>query len=137
MHWDISFLELIAIFYFKNIIQEWMLDKRGIIIEGDNITIINLLKNSILKNKGLKKGIQSLDFSFLEVFKNDLGRGNRLWTSCSGSDLSSKVAHVIYEIISTKSKKSQIIQDETGDFKLIVQDDLVIVLDDIGRPVET
>ncbi|KAH0468531.1 hypothetical protein IEQ34_003564 [Dendrobium chrysotoxum] len=33
-------------------------------------------------------------------------------------------------------QKSQIVQAETADFELIVQDDLEIILDDLGRPVE-
>ncbi|KAL0922757.1 hypothetical protein M5K25_006772 [Dendrobium thyrsiflorum] len=70
VHWDVSLLELIAVFYFKNYIQEWMIDKKGIVIDWDNINSINLMKISVLKNKGIKKGIQCLDFSFLESFKN-------------------------------------------------------------------
>lgn len=37
MHWDISFFELIVVFYFKIITQEWMGEKKRIVIEGDNI----------------------------------------------------------------------------------------------------
>ncbi|KAH0465413.1 hypothetical protein IEQ34_005516 [Dendrobium chrysotoxum] len=68
--WDISLLELIAVFYFKNVIQDWIIDKKRIIIEGDNVNIIKLPWNSIMKTKDLNKNIHRLHFSFLEVFKN-------------------------------------------------------------------
>ncbi|KAI0499526.1 hypothetical protein KFK09_017730 [Dendrobium nobile] len=42
LHWDSSHLEMLAVLYLKNVIQEWMFEAQGVIIEGDNVNIIKL-----------------------------------------------------------------------------------------------
>ncbi|KAH0453117.1 hypothetical protein IEQ34_017441 [Dendrobium chrysotoxum] len=49
IHWDNGLLELWAFRSLKKIILEWMLDAKGIIIEGDNRNIISHLQNSASK----------------------------------------------------------------------------------------
>ncbi|KAL0925527.1 hypothetical protein M5K25_003872 [Dendrobium thyrsiflorum] len=44
LHWDISLLELIAVFDFKEFIQGWMNEKQGIIIEGAMDGVVGELK---------------------------------------------------------------------------------------------
>ncbi|KAL0911972.1 hypothetical protein M5K25_017912 [Dendrobium thyrsiflorum] len=69
MYWDVSLMELIAVFNFKEIIKEWMIEKQGIIIEWDNINVVKLLQKSVMKNNW-RNNVHGLDFSFLDVFKN-------------------------------------------------------------------
>ncbi|KAI0530840.1 hypothetical protein KFK09_000388 [Dendrobium nobile] len=47
LHWDISHLELLAVLYLKNVVKNWMFEAQGVIIEGDNLNIIKILKKSV------------------------------------------------------------------------------------------
>ncbi|KAI0530858.1 hypothetical protein KFK09_000406 [Dendrobium nobile] len=42
-HWDAAQTELCAVLFLKNVVKEWMFEAQGVIIEGDNKNIINLL----------------------------------------------------------------------------------------------
>ncbi|KAL0923917.1 hypothetical protein M5K25_004705 [Dendrobium thyrsiflorum] len=80
-HWEISFMELLAIFEFKNVIQEWMRDKQGIIIEGDSSIVISLLRSSFMRSNNQKNMIRRHDFYFLDVFRIQ-GGGRCLFSIC-------------------------------------------------------
>ncbi|XP_020702481.1 uncharacterized protein LOC110114070 [Dendrobium catenatum] len=66
MHWDIAQIELMAILHLKYIFHDWMFEAQGIIIEGDNFNIINILQ-SAMKNWKVSKRIEE-KFSFLLDF---------------------------------------------------------------------
>ncbi|KAI0502609.1 hypothetical protein KFK09_017564 [Dendrobium nobile] len=66
MHWDIAQIELMAILHLKYIFRDWMFEAQGIIIEGDNFNIINLLQ-SAMKNWKVSKRIEE-KFLFLLDF---------------------------------------------------------------------
>ncbi|KAH0467503.1 hypothetical protein IEQ34_004741 [Dendrobium chrysotoxum] len=89
--WDISMLELISILNFKEVIKDWMVEKQGIVIEGDNKNVISLVKQTIsLKN--CNKKIQKVDILFLDVFKNVIfhftsREGNCVAIACAQSAL--------------------------------------------------
>ncbi|KAH0451244.1 hypothetical protein IEQ34_018543 [Dendrobium chrysotoxum] len=51
MHWDMSRKELVVVTSLTKIFQDWMLDSKGIIIEGDNINIIHFLHNTFNNSK--------------------------------------------------------------------------------------
>ncbi|PKU61358.1 hypothetical protein MA16_Dca017790 [Dendrobium catenatum] len=70
MHWDIAQIELLAVLYLKNIIRDWMFEAQGIIIEGDNYNIIELLQ-SALKTWKVSKCIED-KLSFLLYFNQVL-----------------------------------------------------------------
>ncbi|XP_020674424.1 uncharacterized protein LOC110093780 [Dendrobium catenatum] len=50
-HWDIANLELEAVMAVKKYLQPWMMDYKGLIIEGDNINVIKFIQNSMNKAK--------------------------------------------------------------------------------------
>ncbi|XP_028551992.1 transcription factor ILR3-like isoform X1 [Dendrobium catenatum] len=52
MHWDCSTLEVEAVISFNKVIQEWMFEAKGIIIEGDNYNVLKFIQNTI------KEGVQ-------------------------------------------------------------------------------
>ncbi|XP_020692724.1 uncharacterized protein LOC110106958, partial [Dendrobium catenatum] len=47
IHWDSAALELQAITSLKHIIKEWMLDYKGLIMEGGNKNVVNLIKKEM------------------------------------------------------------------------------------------
>ncbi|KAI0519799.1 hypothetical protein KFK09_007260 [Dendrobium nobile] len=47
--WDISQVELEAIFTIRDYIQNWMLESKGVIVESDNINVIKHIQNSLKK----------------------------------------------------------------------------------------
>ncbi|KAI0530979.1 hypothetical protein KFK09_000528 [Dendrobium nobile] len=49
IHWDIAHLELLSIEMIKDIIQDWMLEYKGVIIEGDNANIMKLIQDTLKK----------------------------------------------------------------------------------------
>ncbi|KAL0906295.1 hypothetical protein M5K25_024778 [Dendrobium thyrsiflorum] len=48
VHWDISWLELLAIKSIMDSLSDWMFKFKGIIIEGDNINIIKYVQSLVL-----------------------------------------------------------------------------------------
>ncbi|KAI0526865.1 hypothetical protein KFK09_002457 [Dendrobium nobile] len=48
-HWDTAAVELQAILAIKLVIKKWMLDYKGLIIEGDNMNVINFIKKMVKK----------------------------------------------------------------------------------------
>ncbi|KAI0496370.1 hypothetical protein KFK09_022686 [Dendrobium nobile] len=42
-HWDSTHVELMAIQYIEHILQDWMFDLDGVIIEGDNASVIDFM----------------------------------------------------------------------------------------------
>ncbi|KAI0502710.1 hypothetical protein KFK09_017667 [Dendrobium nobile] len=47
LQWNSAQLEVLAVLYLRNVIQEWMFEAQGVIIEGDNFNIIKILQRSI------------------------------------------------------------------------------------------
>ncbi|KAI0524596.1 hypothetical protein KFK09_003973 [Dendrobium nobile] len=83
IHWDAVAVELQAILALKLVIKDWMLNYKGLIIEGDNMNVINFIK--VLVNKG---GNESFDISFIKRFDyvifNCVDRGsNKLADLCA------------------------------------------------------
>ncbi|KAL0912066.1 hypothetical protein M5K25_018011 [Dendrobium thyrsiflorum] len=88
LHWDNGFLELFAFRSLRRVIKEWMLEAKGLVIEGDNVNVINYLQESFFKvvNLGDKEVLE--DFSFLMGFDsiifNHVNRGcNKLADCCA------------------------------------------------------
>ncbi|PKU81389.1 Putative ribonuclease H protein [Dendrobium catenatum] len=50
-HWDIATLELDAVMTIRKFIQPWMLECKGLILEGDNLNVIKFIQNSLNKAK--------------------------------------------------------------------------------------
>ncbi|KAI0496467.1 hypothetical protein KFK09_022784 [Dendrobium nobile] len=71
LHWDIAHVELLAVYYLKNILKEWMLEAQGVIIEGDNNNIIKELQVNLKNWK--KHGRIKKELAFIQVF-NQQGR---------------------------------------------------------------
>ncbi|KAL0906121.1 hypothetical protein M5K25_024586 [Dendrobium thyrsiflorum] len=69
VHWDSAQVELLAFQSLRNLIQGWMHEADGIIIEGDNRNIINFLHNlySIPEKKNKDQRHEDL---FLKTFAN-------------------------------------------------------------------
>ncbi|PKU85645.1 Putative ribonuclease H protein [Dendrobium catenatum] len=67
VHWDISQVELMAIFFLKNIVKDWMFEYQGVMIEGDNSNIIKALQIGWKKRKN--KDITDERLAFLNDFK--------------------------------------------------------------------
>ncbi|KAI0499512.1 hypothetical protein KFK09_017716 [Dendrobium nobile] len=74
-HWDIAHLEMEAIMILRRFIQPWMLEYKGVIIEGDNINVIKFIKDSLNKNKWQKSDRVEEDFMFLTDFNKSRTRG--------------------------------------------------------------
>ncbi|PKU82578.1 hypothetical protein MA16_Dca019607 [Dendrobium catenatum] len=70
VHWDISQVELMAIYYLKNIMKDWMLEYQGVMIKGDNYNIIKALQNMLKKWKN--KEIRDDRLAFLNNFNQVL-----------------------------------------------------------------
>ncbi|KAH0463868.1 hypothetical protein IEQ34_006654 [Dendrobium chrysotoxum] len=51
IHWDVAQLELEAVLAIREFIQSWMMNNKGVIIEGDNLNIINFIQESMNKSK--------------------------------------------------------------------------------------
>ncbi|PKU86364.1 hypothetical protein MA16_Dca019909 [Dendrobium catenatum] len=51
MHWDIANLELDVVMAIRRFIQPWMMEFKGLIIEGDNLNVIKFIQNSLNKAK--------------------------------------------------------------------------------------
>ncbi|XP_028555064.1 uncharacterized protein LOC114580740 [Dendrobium catenatum] len=66
LHWDIAHVELLAIYYLKNILKEWMLEAQGVIIEGDNSNIIKELQVNLKNWK--KHGRIKKELAFIQDF---------------------------------------------------------------------
>ncbi|XP_020703005.1 uncharacterized protein LOC110114460 [Dendrobium catenatum] len=52
VHWDITKLEMEAVFSVREYIRSWKLEYKGVIIESDNLNVIKFIQDSFKKNKG-------------------------------------------------------------------------------------
>ncbi|PKU68225.1 Putative ribonuclease H protein [Dendrobium catenatum] len=69
VHWDIRKLEWLAVRSIGNIIEDWKLKSKGIIVEGDNYNVMKHFKNlSNLDKRRLNKSSKE-DFDFLNNFE--------------------------------------------------------------------
>ncbi|XP_020674290.1 uncharacterized protein LOC110093671 [Dendrobium catenatum] len=68
IHWDSSVLELEAILSLRKIIQDWMYEAKGIIIEGDNFNVMKFVKELLCKKDFYKDGTIQGEFFFLRNF---------------------------------------------------------------------
>ncbi|KAI0488528.1 hypothetical protein KFK09_028363 [Dendrobium nobile] len=50
-HWDIANLKLEAVMLVRKYLEPWMIECKGLIIEGDNINVIKFIQNSLNKAK--------------------------------------------------------------------------------------
>ncbi|KAL0907988.1 hypothetical protein M5K25_022448 [Dendrobium thyrsiflorum] len=50
-HWDVAQLEMEAVVSLQEYIQDWMLECKGLIIEGDNLNIIKFIQSYLNKKK--------------------------------------------------------------------------------------
>ncbi|KAI0519701.1 hypothetical protein KFK09_007159 [Dendrobium nobile] len=66
LHWDIAHVELLAVYYLKNILKEWMLEAQGVIIERDNSNIIKELQVNLKNWK--KHGRIKKELAFIQDF---------------------------------------------------------------------
>ncbi|KAI0497165.1 hypothetical protein KFK09_020387 [Dendrobium nobile] len=67
-HWDAATAELLAASTIKDIIEDWMFDRPGIIIEGDCSNIIEWLQQLRHPHHRLHRARDGPDFSFLAHF---------------------------------------------------------------------
>lgn len=67
-HWDNTYVELQAIAAVKQIIKPWMHEWKGIIIEGDNLSVVNYMKQSMQKEAWQGRSQHTPDISFLSDF---------------------------------------------------------------------
>ncbi|KAH0459238.1 hypothetical protein IEQ34_012052 [Dendrobium chrysotoxum] len=68
LHWDSLVLELQAIFSLGKVVNEWMYEAKGIIIEGDNYNIMKFVERVLNKEVNLEVGPNQEDFFFLRSF---------------------------------------------------------------------
>ncbi|PKU79410.1 hypothetical protein MA16_Dca000755 [Dendrobium catenatum] len=64
LHWDVTKLELSYILSFKNFLQGWMFEAKGLIIEGDNYNVIKFIQNLVNKGEFIVDLGKGIDFSF-------------------------------------------------------------------------
>ncbi|KAL0927836.1 hypothetical protein M5K25_002051 [Dendrobium thyrsiflorum] len=73
VHWDISRLEMLAVHNLDLVFKDWMMQYKGIIIEGDNVNVIKYIQDGLKKMEAYKFGIGSeaceLDFFFVSSYK--------------------------------------------------------------------
>ncbi|PKU82200.1 hypothetical protein MA16_Dca018598 [Dendrobium catenatum] len=85
-HWDADQTELCAVLFLKNVMKEWMFEALGVIIEGDNRNIINMLQREIKRWKVSKVIEDSLAFLLefkLTIFSFTNRLGNKLANLCA------------------------------------------------------
>ncbi|KAI0488417.1 hypothetical protein KFK09_028248 [Dendrobium nobile] len=70
LHWDIAQVELLAVYYLKNTLRDWMHEAQGVIIEGDNLNIIKDLHSNLKIWK--KNGRIKLDLAFIQDFNQEV-----------------------------------------------------------------
>jgi len=63
-------LKLFSILALKNVIQDWMFNCKGIIIEDDNYNIIKFLQDTLKNTKPFKDDQGMKDLWFLEKFRH-------------------------------------------------------------------
>ncbi|XP_020675485.2 uncharacterized protein LOC110094562 [Dendrobium catenatum] len=71
-HWDAATAKLLAVSTIKNVIDDWMLDRAGIIIEGDCSNIIEWLEQLRHHQHNLHRRREGPDFSFFTLFQQVL-----------------------------------------------------------------
>ncbi|XP_028548456.1 uncharacterized protein LOC110097081 [Dendrobium catenatum] len=86
LHWDAAQTELCAVLFLKNVVKDWMYEALGVIIEGDNRNIINLLQISVKRWKVSNVIEDSLAFllDFKQIIFSYSSRlGNKLADICA------------------------------------------------------
>ncbi|XP_020703924.1 uncharacterized protein LOC110115130 [Dendrobium catenatum] len=68
VHWDITKLELEAVFSIREYIRSWMLEYKGVIIESDNLNIIKFIQDSFKNNKWIVDSWPSEELLFFNDF---------------------------------------------------------------------
>ncbi|KAH0459632.1 hypothetical protein IEQ34_012446 [Dendrobium chrysotoxum] len=64
-HWDSTMVEMQAVVFLKHFIQLWIYETKGIIIEGDNYSLLNYLRQSFQPNRWHSLPFQTPDLGFL------------------------------------------------------------------------
>lgn len=68
-HWDIARVELQALIAIQQIIEPWMYECKGVLLEGENLNIIRLMCDSVTRNFWEGHPSLSQDLAFLASFK--------------------------------------------------------------------
>ncbi|PKU59188.1 hypothetical protein MA16_Dca028443 [Dendrobium catenatum] len=68
IHWDICTLEWMAVRSICNVIDDWMFNAKGIMVEGDNANVMSHFKNLTKLDKCLMDEASKEDFDFLKRF---------------------------------------------------------------------
>ncbi|KAI0499477.1 hypothetical protein KFK09_017681 [Dendrobium nobile] len=71
LHWDSAQSEMLAVLYLRNVIQDWMFEAQGVIIEGDNFNIINILQRNRIKQGNLEESNVFITTSILSFISQD------------------------------------------------------------------
>ncbi|KAL0917908.1 hypothetical protein M5K25_013014 [Dendrobium thyrsiflorum] len=93
LHWDIYQLELLVVQSLSWFLKKWMLEYKGIIMEGDNANVIKFLQGSLNKANGRLVDNLWEDLTFLKDFNyaifNHVNREcNKLADLCANIALS-------------------------------------------------
>ncbi|KAH0454948.1 hypothetical protein IEQ34_016872 [Dendrobium chrysotoxum] len=86
LHWDTAQVELEAVYFIKNVVQDWMCEAQGLIIDGDNYNIINILQLALKNWKSSGRIDEKLGFlqDFYQVLFAYCNRdGNKLANVCA------------------------------------------------------
>lgn len=88
LHWDSSQVELQAIIFVGHIMEAWMYEVKGIIIEGDNKNILDFIKASMEGNYWKAHPPISPDIAFLHrfhqvIFQHVLREANKAADYCA------------------------------------------------------
>ncbi|XP_020696585.1 uncharacterized protein LOC110109729 [Dendrobium catenatum] len=88
IHWDIANLELAAVISIRKFLHPWMVEFKGLIIEGDNINVIKFIQDSLNKAKWQSYNRIEENLLFLADFNkgifNHIHRnGNRVADMCA------------------------------------------------------
>ncbi|KAL0917868.1 hypothetical protein M5K25_012969 [Dendrobium thyrsiflorum] len=70
VHWDIAQVELLAFKALNGLLRDCLLIAKGIIFEGDNKNVIQVLHNMYNKERKVGDTKEEVDFSFLEHWNN-------------------------------------------------------------------
>ncbi|KAI0519708.1 hypothetical protein KFK09_007167 [Dendrobium nobile] len=68
-HWDIAQVEVLSILSLRKYVQDWMLDAKGIMTEGDNHNVILLFQRAFHNNSISEECLNPKDLDFLKGFK--------------------------------------------------------------------
>lgn len=71
-HWDSAHVEMVALLSIRKVLQPWMFDSKGIIIEGDCANILQVVQSCLQKDSWKDRPPDAPDISFLSCFKQIL-----------------------------------------------------------------